>query len=111
MKSLLLSLILILSTNFSYAQNAILLEKGDIAPFKGALITPDKVSELVKAKKSELVLRDIAANQKLQLNEYESELKVLTKDLKKEKVSGTINIVASFIVGVIATAFIYEVKQ
>lgn len=108
---LIISMTWILPINTSYAQNAIILDKGDIAPFRGALLKEEVLSDLVKAKKKEPLLKDLVANQELRANSLENDNKRLTKELRNTKIGNAVDNIYYLVIGIVVTSIIYEVKR
>lgn len=112
MKKLLSILILnVLIFNTAFAQNATTLNKGDIAPFSGILLTKERAEKAVKAEKANIVLKDLRIAQE-ELTEYHrQDARTQRRKLSEAKFGSFLNVVGAFVVGVLVTGFAFKVNQ
>ena len=88
----------------TFAQSTIL-QKGQIAPYTGILLTEERAEKAVKAEKSNIVLRDLGMAQE-ELTEYHRDAaRVARTELTKSQVKGYIHVIGAFILGVVVTGF------
>ncbi len=111
MKKLILIVLSIGLINSSFAQNAVSLNKGAVTPFKGVLITEEKAIELDKAKRSNIVLKDLRISQK-ELTEYHrQDARVQRRKLSEAKFKSYMGNIGMFVLGVILTGFTFKLNQ
>jgi len=96
-------LILILLTNSAFAQNAVKLKKGDLSPFSGILVTEEKIIELDKAKRSNIVLKDLRIAQDELVEYHKQDARVQRRKLSEAKFSGFLANLGYFMAGVLIT--------
>jgi len=98
---------MIISTN----SFAVVLEKGDKAPYKGILITEERAQKAKNAEKSNIVLKDLRITQDELIGYHKYDAKTQRKKLSEAKYdSYTVNVFA-FALGVILTGFAFKVNQ
>ncbi len=108
MKTILLILLLI---NSAFAQNAVKLNKGDITPFGGVLLTEEKVIELDKAQRSNLVLKDLRITQDTLIEFHKQDARVQRRKLSEAKFKSFWVSTGYFMIGVLVTGFAFKVNQ
>jgi len=104
-------LILTLLINSAFAQNSTTLNKGEIAPFKGILIVSERVEKLIKAEKSNIVLKDLRITQDELIEYHKYDAKTQRKKLSEAKFDSYRTNIGMFALGVILTGFAFKVNQ
>ena len=95
----------------SFAQNAAKLNKGDIVPFDGILLTSERAEKAMKAEKKVLVLSDLRIAQE-ELTEYHrADARVQRRKLSNAKFESYLHNLGMFALGVILTGFAFKVNQ
>lgn len=101
-------LIFLLSINLVFAQNAVVLNKGDSAPFKGALVKPERLNSLVKAEKKNIVLQDLRLTQDELIEYHKDTARKYRTRLAEEKFNSFWTNTGYFVLGVIITGFAFK---
>ena len=101
MKKILLTITLIISINNSYCVNAISLNKGETAPFSGALVKPERLDSLVKAEKKNIVLKDLGLVKDELIEYHKDSAKKYRKKLAEEKFNSFWTNTGYFLLGII----------
>ena len=101
----LMILLTILITENSLAQNAAALDKGQIAPFKGVLITESQLQEYDKAVRSNVALKELGDLYDLRVEQYKKDLSEAKSELNKAHLKGYLGTTGGFILGVLITGF------
>lgn len=96
-------LILLLSFN-CYSQSAVKLNKGDSAPFTGALIKEDRLDKLVKSEKKVIKLEQLTIKQEELNTFYKGRAESVENELKKERTKYFFKSIGYFVLGVAATS-------
>lgn len=96
-------IILILTTSFSNAQTSTLLTKGTPAPFSGTLIRNERVNELVKAEKRNILLEELSIKQDQRVEIYRTEASRLETQLARAQFKSFWTNVGFFALGVVVT--------
>jgi hypothetical protein len=103
-------ILLIIMINTAFAQSTIL-NKGDIAPYSGILLTKDRAEKAVKAEKANIVLSDLRIAEE-ELTEYHrSDARRARTELSKSQIKGYLNVLGAFTLGVLAASFAFKVNQ
>ncbi len=110
MKKILLVIMLITSIN-SHSQNAVLIEEGEPAQFTGTLIKNERLDKLVKAEKSNIVLKDLRLSQEELIKYHKEDAKLQRRKLSEAKFDSWISNAGFFALGVILTGFAFKVNQ
>ena len=106
-----LLLVLIFLVNTAFAQDVVVLEKGEAAPYKGFLMSRERATEALRAERSNLVLKDLQVAQE-ELTEYHRQsARVARTELSKAQFSGFWANTGYFALGVILTGFAFKVNQ
>ena len=108
---LMITLIISITINSVFAQNAVKLDKGEKAPFSGALVVEETLDELVKAKKSNIVLKDLRITQDEIIEYHKDQARTYRKKLSQAKWDGFWSNTGYFILGVVLTGFAFKVNQ
>lgn len=104
-------ILLITLTTSAFAQNAVTLEKGDITPFRGVLLTHERAEKAVKAEKSNIVLKDLRIAQDELIEYHKQDAKTQRKKLSEAKFDSFLANMGYFVVGVLVTGFAFKVNQ
>jgi hypothetical protein len=100
-----LLLILIFLVNTAFAQDAIIIQEGEVAEFTGILMSRERATEALRAEKSNLVLKDLQVAQE-ELTEYHRQAaRDARTELSKSQVKGYMHVIGAFILGVVVTGF------
>ena len=102
MKIVMLMILLMISIKSSYAQ-ATKLDKGNPAPFKGVLITEDKLVEYDKAERLNIALKDLNNLHDLRHDQYKKDLREAKSELNKAVFKGYVGTIGGFVLGVLIT--------
>lgn len=92
----------------SFAQNAIVLDKGQTAPFKGALIKPERLDTLVKAERKSIVLEDLRITQDELIDYHKDTARKYRTRLAEEKFNSFWTNTGFFVLGVVLTGFAFK---
>lgn len=111
MKIILLMIMSITLISNSFAQNAIVLNKGDTAPFKGALVKSERLNTLVKAEKKNIVLEDLRITQDELIEYHKDNARLYRKRLAEAKFDSFWTNTGYFVLGVVLTGFAFKVNQ
>ena len=109
-KNLLLILLTIILINNSFA-NSTVLEKGQVAPYKGVLLTPERAEKAYKAEKRELVLKDLGLAKDELIEYHKKDAQTQRKKLREAKFDGFISNTGYFILGCILTSISFKIAQ
>jgi len=110
MKTLILTMLLLVSTN-SHAQNAVKLDKGQPSPFTGVLVTESKIIELDKAQRSNVVLKDLAIAKDDLIEYHKKDARTQRGRLSQAKFNSWTSNVGYFVLGVVLTGFTFKISQ
>jgi len=102
---------LIVLTNESFAQNAVRLNKGDIAPFTGTILTDSKLIELDKAQRSNIVLKQLGIAKDELIVYHKQDARVQRRKLSEARFKGFWANTMYFGLGVILTGFAFKVNE
>lgn len=106
-----LLLVLIFLVNTAFAQDAIIIQEGEVAEFTGILMSRDRATEALRAEKANLVLKDLQVAQE-ELTEYHrAAARTARTDLSKAQFNGFWANTGFFALGVILTGFAFKVNQ
>lgn len=112
MKNLILILLSItLTTNSSIAQDALFVDKGEVAPFSGILLTKERAEKAIKAEKKVVVLEDLRLTEKQLKEHYKSVAKEERKQRLRSELNNNIKNIGYFALGTILAAFSFRVVQ
>lgn len=100
MKTIAIIVVLLFSIN-SFAQNAVKLNMGDIAPFKGVLLTPERAEKALKAEKKNIVLEDLRITQDELIQYHKDSAKQARNKLSEAKFNAFLTNSGYFFLGVI----------
>ncbi len=104
-------LILILTINTTFAQEAVHVSVGTEAPFSGILLTEERAAKAMKAEKANIVLSDLRIAEK-ELTEYHrDDARRSRTELSKSQIKGNLKLIGGFLLGVIVTGFAFKVNQ
>ena len=106
-----LILLLIFLTNAAFAQNAAILNEGDNAPFSGILVKEERLETLVKAEKSNIVLRDLRATQDELIEYHKDTSRLYRKRLAEAKWDGFWSNTGYFVLGIVLTSVAFKVNS
>ena len=110
MKNLVMMIFLITSINNSFA-DSIKLEKGNEAPFTGFLIEKDRVEELVKAEKQNIVLKDLRITQDEIIEYHKQDARVQRRKLSEAKFDTFLANAGYFVLGAVLTGLTFKLNQ
>lgn len=102
MKIVVLMILLMISTKNSFAQ-AVALNKGDIASFKGVLITEEQLKSYDKSERLVPELKQLNDLHDLRHELYKKELSEARSEINKARFKGYVGTVGGFLLGVIIT--------
>ena len=108
MKMLILTLFLI---NSAFAQNSVPLNEGDIAPFSGHLVKKERIEKLIKAEKSNIVLKDLGIAQDELIEYHKQDARLQRNKLSEAKFKSFWVSTGYFVLGVLVTGFAFKVNQ
>lgn len=111
MKILTLMMLLIVSINDTFAQNAVRLDKGEPAPFVGVLVTSEKLVELDKAQRKSIVLSDLRLHQQDIIEYHKDDARLQRKRLSEAKYDSWLGNVGYFLLGTILTGVAFTVAD
>jgi len=106
-----LVLIFILIASSVFAQDAAVLNEGDIAPFSGILVKQERLETLVKAEKSNIVLRDLRATQDELIEYHKDTSRLYRKRLAEAKWDGFWSNTGYFVLGIVLTSVAFKVNS
>lgn len=106
-----LILLIILTTNLTFAQNSVILEKGDLAPYDGILLTPERAEEAVKAERKLVTMKALGEAQEALTAFHKEEAVVARKRLSEAKWDGFWSNTMYFALGVVITSVAFKVNQ
>lgn len=106
-----LLLIFIISINTCFAQDAVTLNKGDIAPFKGTLVKKERVEKLIKAEKKVIVLSDLRLAQEELIDYHKTDARRQREKLSKAKFDSNLKAVGYFVLGAVLTSLTFKINQ
>lgn len=109
MRIIILTITLIISIN-SFAQNAVKLNKGEVAPFTGALVKPDRLDKLVKAEKAEAVLRDLRVTHESIIKFHRKDAQRQREKLSEANFKNSIYNTGYFLLGVILASYAFKLQ-
>jgi hypothetical protein len=111
MKIILLMIILITSINSAFAQNAVKLNKGEVAPFTGALVKEERLDKLVKAEKSNIVLKDLRIAQDELIEYHKTDARKQREKLSDAKFEAFWTNAGYFVLGAVLTGLTFKLNQ
>ena len=109
-KIIVLLIMLTISTN-SFAQNAVLLEKDQKAPFSGTLVKNERLDKLVKAEKKNIVLSDLRIAQDELIDYHKADAKRQRKRLSEAKFEAFWTNAGYFLLGCVLTSVSFKIAQ
>jgi len=98
-----LLLLLFISSSFVYSNDAVLLKKGNEAPFTGVLVSEQRLDRLVTAEKSNLTLKDLRLIDGDIIKYQNDQIKQLNSEITKKEWSSIGQSLLMFILGVTTT--------
>lgn len=104
-------ILILLLTNVAFAQNASTLNKGDTAPFSGILVKKERLETLVKAEKSNIVLRDLRVTQDELIEYHKDTARLYRKRLAEAQWSGFWANTGYFVLGIVLTSVAFKVNS
>ena len=104
-------LLFILLINSAFAQNSVTLKKGQVAQFDGHLVKKERLEKLVKAEKSNVVLKDLGVAQDELIEYHKHDARVQRRKLSEAKFGAYMTNIGAFVVGVLVTSFAFKVNQ
>lgn len=107
------SLVMLILSTFlinSFAQT-VKLEKGEVAPNDGFLITQEVAEEAAKNKLRVIKLEDLKLAQEDLLNFHKADAKTQRKKLSEAKFDSYMNVLGAFVLGVLVTGFAAKMNQ
>lgn len=107
-------ILILLLTNLTsnvFAQNAVKLNKGDTAPFTGALVKKERLEKLVKAEKSNLTLKDLSIHKDELIEFHKMDAKLQRQKLSEAKFDSNLKSIGMFVLGVVITGFAYKTVE
>lgn len=111
MRKWILSLLIItLTTSQVFAQSTIL-EKGDTAPYKGLLLTPERAEKAAKAEKRVIVLEDLRIAQNELIEFHKDQVKVTRRKLSEAKWDGFWSNTGYFLLGCVLTSVAFKMNK
>ena len=108
MKSIALMILMTISIN-SFAQSTTL-NKGDIAPFRGILLTPERAEKAAKAEKKVPLLQENINLQQDISKYYKKELDQTRSALTKEKIGNTFENAGYFLLGAVLASVAFKIQ-
>jgi len=100
-----ISILLLITSISSQANDAIKLNKGDKAPFTGALVKEERLNKLVKAEKKVLILNDISATKDDLIELYKKDANNQRLKLSAAKFDSNLKSIGMFVLGVVITGY------
>jgi len=111
MKNLLIVIFLITSINKAFPQDSVKLNKGQEAPFEGFLINKERTTELIKAEKQNITLRELGKQKDELTDFYKQDARNARNETQKEKTKSFWKSTGYFILGVLITGFAFKVTE
>lgn len=108
MKTLILT---ILFTFQVLAQNSVTIKKGEVADFDGHLVKKERLVELIKAEKKNIVLKDLAYTQEEITEYHKDQAREYRKKLRREEFRSFWVGVGYFTLGVLVTGFAFKMSN
>lgn len=106
-----LFIIFLLTFNLCYAENSVIIKKGEEASFDGYLVKKGRVEELIKAEKKSLTLEKLRIVQDDMIEYYKEDAKNSRKKLTEAKWNGFWENTGYFLIGCIITSVAFKVNQ
>ena len=104
-------LAILFTTNLAFAQNAVLLEKDQKAPFSGTLVKNERLDKLIKAEKRELVLRDLGVTKDELIKYHKKDAQTQRKRLREAKFDSFVSNTGYFLLGCVLTSISFKIAQ
>ena len=101
-------IILIISSSGPAFSQVTRLEKGQVAPYTGALIGPERLDKLVKAEKKVIVLQDLRLTQDELIEYHRDSSRRYRKELSEQKFNSFLTNTGYFVLGVFITGFAFK---
>jgi len=106
-----MTILWIILINSTFAQNAVKLNKGDISPHDGILLTTERAEKAMKAEKRELVLSDLRITHEELIQYHKEDARMQRRKLSEAKFKSFWVSTGYFIIGVLVTGFAFKVNQ
>ena len=106
-----LILIMLLLSNTVFAQSSTILNRGDIAPYKGILLTHERAEKATKAEKANIVLKDLRIAHMELIRYHKDDAKLSRKRLSEAEFDSNLKSIGMFVLGVVLTGFAFKVNQ
>lgn len=103
MRAMMLILLLMLSTTIN-AQDAIRLDKGQVAPFSGNLIKTEKLEQFYKSHKKLPLVEANLSLERHRIELYRVRLRKTESELTRAKIKGNLKTIGGFLLGVLVTS-------
>ena len=101
----------ILTFNICFAQNAVIINKNDLAPYSGVLVKEEKFNSLVKSDKKVLLLEDLAATKDDIIIYHKKDANLQRTKLSEAKFDSNIKSIGMFVLGVVLSGFAFTVTE
>ena len=112
MKTMIRMILLItLMSNVAFSKEATYLNKDDIAPFDGILLTEERAEKAMKAEKKVIVLEDLRITQEELIKHYKEVAQEERDERVKQEFSNSVKNIGYFLVGTLITAFAFKTVE
>ena len=111
MKNLILMMLLTGLIGNSFAQNAVKLNKDEVAPFTGVLVTEEKIKELDKAQRQNVVLRDIGLTKDQLIDYHKRDAKRQREKLSEAEFDAFLEKTGYFVLGTVLAAIAFKIND
>jgi len=111
MKNVVAIILTLLLTTSAFAQNSVILDKGEAAPFSGILLTEDRAEKAVKAEKTVITLKALGVAQDALIDYHEQDATLTRRKLSEAKFNSYLNVLGAFVVGVLVTSLAFKATQ
>lgn len=104
-------LLIILSFQLVFAQNATTLQKGDIAPHSGILLTKERAEQAMKAEKKVIVLEDLKLTQDQLIDYHKEDAMRQRRKLSKAEFDSNVKAIGMFVLGVVLAGVAFKLSD
>ena len=106
-----LILLVMLISSSAFAQNAVKLDKDQVAPFAGVLVTEEKIVELDKAKRSNILLRELGVTKDAIIEYYKDDAALQRRRLSTAKFNSFLANTGYFVMGVVLASIAFKINK
>lgn len=108
MKTYILMILFLMSNCFA---KSTILNKGDVAPYTGILLTKERAEKAMKAEKAEAVLRDLKVTHESLIKFHKEDAQRQRERLSEARFKSNVYNIGYFVLGVVLASYAFKIQQ